>query len=312
MRAVGLFEHGGPEVLQVVDLPSVDAGPGQVRIRNYAAAVNPTDIVGRNGMRAEIQKKDPPPYVPGMDVAGVVDQIGEGVETGIEIGDRVMAMVVPRASHGAYREQIVLDQRAVVKAPAGASHAEACTLPMNGLTARLSLDLLDLSPGQVIAVTGGPGAYGGYVIQLAKADGLTVIADAGESDRSLLESLGADVIIDRGEGFAEKIREHFPDGADGLADGALLNELAIGAVRNGGGFTAIRGYKGEEQRDIKFTATWVTRYDGEYEKLDRLREQAESGEVTLRVAETVSPENAAMAHERLEAGGTRGRMVIEF
>ena len=312
MRAVGLFEHGGPEVLQVVELPSVDAGPGQVRIRNYAAAVNPTDIVGRNGMRAEIQKKDPPPYVPGMDVAGVVDQIGEGVETGIEIGDRVMAMVVPRASHGAYREQIVLDQRAVVKAPAGASHAEACTLPMNGLTARLSLDLLDLSPGQVIAVTGGPGAYGGYVIQLAKADGLTVIADAGESDRSLLESLGADVIIDRGEGFAENIREHFPDGADGLADGALLNELAIGAVRNGGGFTAIRGYKGEEQRDIKFTATWVTRYDGEYEKLDRLREQAESGEVTLRVAETVSPENAAMAHERLEAGGTRGRMVIEF
>ena len=312
MRAVGLFEHGGPEVLQVVELPSVDAGPGQVRIRNYAAAVNPTDIVGRNGMRAEIQKKDPPPYVPGMDAAGVVDQIGEGVKTGIEIGDRVMAMVVPRASHGAYREQIVLDQRAVVKAPAGVSHAEACTLPMNGLTARLSLDLLDLSPGQVIAVTGGPGAYGGYVIQLAKADGLTVIADAGESDRSLLESLGADVIIDRGDGFAEKIREHFPDGADGLADGALLNELAIGAVRNGGGFTAIRGYKGEEQRDIKFTATWVTRYDGEYEKLDRLREQAESGEVTLRVAETVSPENAATAHERLEAGGTRGRMVIEF
>ena len=71
MRAVGLFEHGGPEVLQVVELPSVEAGPGQVRIRNYAAAVNPTDVVGRNGMRAEIQKKDPPPYVPGMDAAGV-------------------------------------------------------------------------------------------------------------------------------------------------------------------------------------------------------------------------------------------------
>lgn len=312
MRAVGLFEHGGPEVLQVVELPSVDAGPGQVRIRNYAAAVNPTDIVGRNGMRAEVQKKDPPPYVPGMDAAGIVDQIGEGVTTGIEVGDRVMAMVVPRAAHGGYREQIVLDQRAVVKAPAGSSHAEACTLPMNGLTARLSLDLLDLSPGEVIAVTGGPGAYGGYVIQLAKADGLTVIADAAESDRALIESLGADVIIDRGEGFAEKIRAHFPNGVDGLSDGALLNELAIGAVRDGGGFTAIRGYKGEEQRDIKFTATWVTKYDGEYEKLDRLREQVEAGQLTLRVAEAVSPENAAIAHQRLEAGGTRGRMVIEF
>ena len=178
MRAVGLFEHGGPEVLQVVELPSVDAGPGQVRIRNYAAAVNPTDIVGRNGMRADIQKKDPPPYVPGMDAAGIVDQIGEGVDTGVAVGDRVMAMVVPKASHGAYREQIVLDQRAVVPAPVGTTHVEACTLPMNALTARLSLDLLGLKSGQVIAVTGGPGAYGGYVIQLAKADGLTVIADS--------------------------------------------------------------------------------------------------------------------------------------
>ena len=172
MRAVGLMVHGGPEVLQVVDVPAVEAGPGQVRIRNYAAAVNPTDVVGRNGMRAEAQKKDPPPYVPGMDAAGIVDQIGEGVTTGIKVGDRVMAMVVPDGTHGAYREQIVLDQRAVVRAPKGTTHIEACTLPMNALTARLSLDLLALEPGQTLAVTGGPGAYGGYVIQLAKADGL--------------------------------------------------------------------------------------------------------------------------------------------
>ena len=312
MRAVGLMEHGGPEVLQVVDVPEVQAGPGQIRIRNYAAAVNPTDVVCRNGMRAEMQKKDPPPYVPGMDAAGIVDQIGEGVTTGIKVGDRVMAMVVPNATHGAYREQIVLDQRAVVRAPANTTHVEACTLPMNALTARLSLDLLALEPGQVLAVTGGPGAYGGYVIQLAKADGLVVIADCSESDRALLESLGADITISRGDGFAAKIREHFPDGVDGLADGALLNELAIDAVKDGGSFTAIRGFKGEQQRDIKFTATWVTRYDGAYEKLDLLREQVEQGVLTLRVADSVSPENASIAHERLERGGTRGRMVIEF
>jgi NADPH:quinone reductase-like Zn-dependent oxidoreductase len=312
MRAVGLMQHGGPEVLEVVDLPSVEAGPGQIRIRNYAAAVNPTDVVGRNGMRAEQQKKDLPPYVPGMDAAGVVDQVGEGVTTGVNIGDRVMAMVVPDATHGAYREQIVLDQRAVVRAPAGSSHAQACTLPMNALTARLSLDLLALEPGQVIAVTGGPGAYGGYVIQLAKADGLVVIADASDSDKPLLESLGADIIVPRGGDFAAQIRAHFPQGVDGLADGALLNERAIDAVKDGGHFTAIRGFKGKEQRDIHFTATWVTRYDGEYEKLDKLRKQAESGVLTLRVAGTVTPENAGIAHARLEQGGTRGRMVIEF
>ena len=119
MRAVGLMTHGGPEVLKVVDVPEVHAGPGQVRLRIYAAAVNPTDTMARNGSRAAEQKADPPPYIPGMDAAGIVDEVGEGVTTGVAVGDRVMAMVCPKGSHGAYREQIVLDQRAVVSAPKG-------------------------------------------------------------------------------------------------------------------------------------------------------------------------------------------------
>ena len=312
MRAVGLMVHGGPEVLEVLDIDEVTAGPGQIRIRNFAAAVNPTDIVARDGTRAKLQSQFPPPYVPGMDAAGIVDQIGEGVTTGIQVGDRVMAMVVPRASHGAYREQLVLNQHAVVPAPADTTHLQASTLPMNALTARLSLDLLELSPGQVLAVTGGPGAYGGYVIELAKASGLTVIADASESDRALLETLGADVVIARGEGFAERIRQHFPDGVDGLADGALLNEKAILAVKDGGAFTAIRGFRGDPQRDIRFTETWVTQYNERYDLLDALRQQAEQGQLTLRVADSVPPKRAGEAHQRLASGGTRGRMVIDF
>ena len=86
-----------------------------------------------------------------------------------------MAMVIPSGSHGAYRESIVLSADAVTRAPAGASHAEASTLPMNGLTARLSLDQLALQPGQTLAVTGAAGCYGGYMVQLGKADGLRVI-----------------------------------------------------------------------------------------------------------------------------------------
>ena len=312
MKAVGIMKHGGPEVLEVLEVPEVDAGPGQIRIRNYAAAVNPTDVAARNGLMAEYQKINPPPYVPGMDAAGIVDQIGEGVETDIKVGDEVMAMVVPSGNYGAYREQIVLDQNAVVRAPKDTSHAEACTLPMNSLTARLSLDLLGLQEGQILAVTGSPGAYGGYVVQLAKADGLTVIADSNESDEELLKSLGVDILIPRGEGYAERIRQEFPDGVDGMADGALLNELAIDAVRDGGSFTSIRGFKGSPQRDIEFSTTWVTAYDCKKDILETLKEQAEEGILTLRVADTVSIENAAEAHERLEAGGTRGRMVIKF
>ncbi len=312
MRAVGLMTHGGPGVLEVVDLPEVHAGPGQVRLRVYAAAVNPTDTMARNGSRAEQQKADPPPYIPGMDAAGIVDQVGDGVTTGVKLGDRVMALVSPKASHGAYREQIVLAARAVVPAPAGTSHVEACTLPMNGLTARQSLDLLALVPGQSLAVTGAAGAYGGYVIQLAKTERLTVIADASEADESLVAALGAEIVVERGNDVAQRIRALFPDGVDGLADGAVQNELVIPAVRDGGAFTSVRGYQGTGERGIRFTQTFVRTYDGEYEMLDRLRQQVEDGAVTLRVADTVPPERAGEAHARLEAGGARGRLVIEF
>ena len=312
MRAVGLMTHGGPEVLEVVDVPEVQAGLGQVRLRIHAAAVNPTDTMARNGSRAEQQKADPPPYVPGMDAAGVVDQVGDGVMTGVQVGDAVIAMVVPNAAHGAYREQIVLDQRAVVAAPKGTSHIEACTLPMNGLTARQSLDRLALQPGQVLAVTGSAGAYGGYVIQLAKTEGLTVIADAADSDRDLIASFGADIVVPRGDDVAARFREHFPDGVDGLADGAVLNEKVVAAVRDSGGLTTVRGFEGRPERGIRFMPTWVRQYDGEYKKLDRLRQQVEDGTLTLRVADTYPADQASETHRRLEAGGTRGRLVITF
>lgn len=312
MRAVGLMQHGGPEVLQIVDVPEVHAGPGQVRIRVHAATVNPTDIMARNGSRADQQKVDPPPYVPGMDVAGVIDEVGAGVDTGARVGDAVMGMVVPKGSHGGYRQQIVLNARSVVRAPAGKSHVEACTLPMNGLTARLSLDLLGLARGQVLAVTGAAGAYGGYVIQLAKNEGLTVIADASDADRDLVKSLGADIVVARGPDVAARFREHFPDGVDGLADGAVLNERVIPAVRDRGAFTAVRGFQGVPQRDIRFSTTFVRSYDGQLEKLDRLRQLVEAGIITLRVADTYPCEQAADAHRRLEAGGTRGRLVLLF
>lgn len=136
MRAIGVNEWGGPGALEVVELPEPHAGPGQVRIRVHAAAVNPTDTGLRNGSRAERQRKDPPPYVPGMDAAGVVDELGEGAGGGLAVGDAVMAIVVPDGTHGAYSEYVVVPAGSVVRAPSGADHVHAATLPMNGLTAR--------------------------------------------------------------------------------------------------------------------------------------------------------------------------------
>ena len=302
MRAISVLTHGGPEALQVFDVPEMQAGPGQLRVRVHAAAVNPTDVLARNGSRAELQKVDPPPYVPGMGIAGIIDQVGEGVTTGARVGDRVMAMVVPKGARGAYSGQIVLEQRAVANAPAGLSFVQACTLPMNGLTAMQSLDLLGLTAGQTLAVTGAAGAYGGYVIQLAKVTGLTVIADAAHKNRELVASLGADIVVRRGDDVAHRIREQFPDGVDGLADGAVLNERAVAAVRDGGAFTAVRGFEGFAQRRIRFSVTSVRRYDAELKKLERLRQLAEFGALTLRVVDTFAPEQAGGS-----ASSARGR-----
>lgn len=312
MRAIGVNEHGGPEALEVVELPEPEVGPGQVLVRVHAATVNPTDTYGRNGARAEYQKKDPPPYVPGMDVAGVLEAIGADVVTELTTGDHVMGIVIPDGSHGGYSEKLALPIGSIAAAPTNTSHAEASTLPMNGLTARLALDLLGLERGQTLAVTGAAGALGGYAIQLGKVDGLHVVADASEEDEQLVRHLGADVVVRRGDGAAQRILEAAPGGADGLIDGSVQNDALFPAVADGGGFATVRGFKAEAPRGITVHQVWVREYAENQAELDRLRQLVEDGAVTLRVARMFPAEDAAKTHRLLEAGGIRGRLVIEL
>lgn len=312
MRAIGVNEYGGPEALEVVELPEPHAGPGEIRLRVRAAAVNPTDTLVRNGARAERQRKDPPPYVPGMDAAGEVDEIGEGTDTELHVGDAAMAIVVPDGSHGAYAEHVVVPAGSAVRAPAGASLVEAATLPMNALTARLALDTLALAPGRTVAVTGAAGAFGGYVVQLAKADRLTVVADASEADEELVRSLGAHVVVRRGDGVAARIRESQPGGVDAVVDGSVQGDALMDAVRDGGKIVTVRGYTGPQDRGITWHPVLVREVATDHAALDTLRRQAEEGVLTLRVADTIPAEKAAEAHRRLEAGGVRGRLVLTF
>lgn len=310
MRAIGVMEHGGPEQLRVVELPDPVAGPGEVLVRVAAATVNPADTIVRSGGRS--RPDVPPPYVPGMDVAGTLVAIGDGVDTDLTVGDRVMAVVLPRWSHGGYSELLALPIGSVAAAPAGSTHAEASTLPMNGLTARLTLDVLNLSPGQTLAVTGAAGCYGGYVVQLARAAGLTVIADASEADERLVARLGAQVVVRRGDDVAARIRAAVPDGVDAIADGSVQNELLFAAVRDGGRFATVRGFRSDAPRAIRIRPILVVDYLERREELERLRCLAEDGTITLRVARTFPPIGAADAHRQLAAGGTRGRLVIDL
>ncbi|GAC1528306.1 MAG: NADP-dependent oxidoreductase [Acidimicrobiales bacterium] len=314
MRAVGVMQFGGPDALEVVELEEPEIGPDEVLIRVHAAAVNPTDTYTRNGARKDaLRAAGPPPYVPGMDAAGVVEAVGAAAGTHLQVGDHAMAIVVPSGCRGAYSERIAVPGDSAVRVPAGATDAQAATLPMNGMTARLALDLLGLRAGATLAVTGAAGAFGGYVVQLAKAEGLRVIADASEADEALVRSFGADVIVPRGKEMVDAIRRSEAGGVDALADGAVLDEGAIGAVRDGGQVATVRGFQmSEPPRGIVFRPVWVREYARMRTKLDQLREQVQRGEITLRVAEVVPMERASDAHRSLEAGGVRGRIILSF
>ncbi|MFH9327934.1 NADP-dependent oxidoreductase [Streptomyces althioticus] len=313
MKAIALTTYGGPDVLREVDLPTPEAGPGEVRIRVHAAAVNPTDVMLRTGGHAARLQDVPPPYVPGMDAAGVIDQIGPGADGRLAVGQRVVALVMPtRPQGGAYAEQIVVPAESVVPAPAGADHAEASTLLMNAATARLALDTLALPMGATVAVTGAAGAVGGYTIQLAKADGLTVVADAAPHDRDLVRGFGADHVVDRGADVAARVREPAPDGVPGLVDGSDQREAAVPAVADGGALVALRGWQGPAERGVTVTPVMVAGVRADTALLDTLRLQAEEGVLSLRVAKVLPASDAAEAHRLLEAGGLRGRLVLDF
>ncbi|HTQ36111.1 MAG TPA: NADP-dependent oxidoreductase [Steroidobacteraceae bacterium] len=315
MKVIGLMQFGGPEVLQVIDLPDPHPGPGEVRVRVHAAAVHPSDLAVRASGYGGRMASRPTPHIPGWDAAGVIDEIGPGADGRLKIGERVLAVANASAdTKGAYQQLLVVPAASVVRAPANMDFAAASTLLMNSLTARLGLDAMALRPGQSLAVTGSAGALGGYVIQLARADGLRVIADVSDApaDRELVTRLGAHELVLRGPGFADRVRSRVPDGVDGLFDAALLNGAAVPAIADGGVLVTVRGWNEPVGRGIRVFPVLVAAAITDTAKLERLRDQAEAGVLTARVAQVLPAAQAAEAHRMLEKGGVRGRLVLDF
>jgi NADPH:quinone reductase-like Zn-dependent oxidoreductase len=308
------MRFGGPEVLRPINIPLPEPGRGEVRIRVHAAAVNPTDAIFRAGNgQARLLGDRPPPFVPGMDAAGIIDKIGPNNDGRLAVGDPVIALVLPAGPRGgACADQIVAPSASVVRAPAGVTLTAAATLPLNGLAARVALDALALTRGQTVAVTGSAGALGGYVIQLARADGLTVVADAAPADTELIRSLGADVVVARGEQVAAAIRAAVPAGVNGLVDAANQQALVLGGIADGGGLAEVRGWAGPGERNIAVHTIVANSVAADTRRLEQVRDLAERGTLTLRVAKVLPAERAAEAHRRLEHGGLRGRFVLDF
>ncbi len=306
-RAVAISEPGGPEVVGVIERVDREPGPGEVRIRVRYAAVNPTDVGLRVG-----GSDAPPPWIPGMDAAGEIESVGEGVRR-LVVGDLVMAACTPRRPDGgAQSELLVVPEASAVAVPVDATLAQAATLPMNGLTARLGLEMLGLSAGDTLAVTGGAGLLASYVIALASARGLTVVADARPNDAELVRGFGADSVMRRSEDFSATVRAEVPGGVDGLFDTALLNGDALGAIRDGGGLAVVRGWEGPSERGIAVHRVFVSTALERTDWLQELSELVGDGRVRLRPLDEFPPERAGEAQARMDAGGLRGRVLIGF
>jgi NADPH2:quinone reductase len=315
MRVVGMMEFGGPEVLQVIDVAEPHPGPGEVRVRVHAAAVNPSDLAVRSTGYAGQLASQPKPHIPGWDAAGVIDEVGPRGDGRLGVGDRVVALASARSVHkGAYQEGLIVPAASVVRAPRNLDFPSASTIFMNALTARLGLDAMALTRGQTVAVTGSAGALGGYVIQLSKADGLRVVADVSDrpDDLELVKGFGADELITRGAGFTERVRALMPNGVNGLFDAALLNESAVPAIADGGVLVTVRGWNGQVERGIRVFPVFVGAAITDTSRIERLRDQAEAGVLTPRVAKVFPASAAAEAHRLLEKGGIRGRLVLDF
>ncbi|MFK0007486.1 NADP-dependent oxidoreductase [Paenarthrobacter sp. NPDC090520] len=313
MRALGVKTYGGPKNLELLDVEEPTPGQGEVRVRIHAAAVSPTDLILRNGEHAAtVSALDlRPPFIPGMDLAGVVDALGPGLDGRLKVGDPVVGIVLPFPA-GAYADKIVLPAESVVAAPAGADFVAASTLLMNAATARIALDHMGLVAGQTLAITGASGALGVYAIQLAKAAGITVIADASTDDGDSLRSFGADHLIPRRGDFVGDVLSIVPDGVDGVLDAAVLNGATFGAIRDHGHLAVVRAWDGAGERGIQVHRVYVGSVLKETALLQELVQQTEEGILTLRVADVFAPEDAWIAHEQLESGRVRGRFVIDF
>jgi NADPH:quinone reductase-like Zn-dependent oxidoreductase len=299
MRAVQFTEFGGPEVLKVIEAPEPHAGPDQIRVVVNAVGVNPADwkiIAGYMG--GEL------PLGLGLEVAGVVDEVGDDV-TDVTAGDSVFGST----SGGAADFAILTDY---AKVPAALDFVHAAALPVAAETAVRGLDLLGVESGMTLLINGGAGAVGTVTIQLAVNRGATVIVTASESNFDRLREYGATPTT-YGDGLAARVAE-IVGGRDGVVDriydmgpGGALPEL-VSIAGDPAHVLTISDFMAAEENGVMATggADSVRRWDA----LDHVATLAESGAIALPIQQTFALEDVVEAEKLSQAGHLSGKIVL--
>ncbi|WP_326758967.1 NADP-dependent oxidoreductase [Streptomyces phaeochromogenes] len=306
MKAVQYQSFGGPEVLEVTEVPDPKMFDDLVVVRIEAAALNPADLGFQSGA------VDPVvdfffPVIPGWDVAGVVEQAGAAT-AGFRPGDEVIGFVRGQIMHhGTYAEKISAEPRQLVRKPRNLSWAQAAGLPVAGLTAYQAIvHSLEVTAGDTVLVHGAAGGVGHLAVQIAIARGARVIGTGSEVSQEFIASLGA-TPVRYGDELVEQVRKIAPDGVDAVLDTAGRGSLATT----------------REVAALGVRVASITRSAAEYagaidvflhldgDDLTRLVELAEEGKLTVHVERAFPLDEAAKAQQLLAGGHVRGKLVLE-
>jgi NADPH:quinone reductase len=315
VRAAVISRFGGPDVLELRDLPTPQPGEAEVRVALHAAGINPVDAQNRaDGSWASIS----PPAILGSDYSGTVDALGEGV-TGFALGEEVFGLAPFRGStRGTYAEYHVAPAAALLRKPRHLTHVEAAAIPLAAATAHtVVVGRLALRSGESILVHGAGGGVGTFAVQIAAALGSRVVAAASARHHSLLRELGAELCLDYGAvdvpaAAREQLGQELDTVADLVGGDALTRSLAV--LREGGRAAAIATLEGDldPALDKNHTIHGVLLDPNHRPTLEAVRELVTARTLRPIVSAVYPLDEVAAAHAELERGHVQGKIVLRI
>jgi NADPH:quinone reductase-like Zn-dependent oxidoreductase len=300
MKAVVFEEFGDSGVLRLSEVEEPHAGPGQVRLKVMAAGVNALDFKVRRGWLEQLYPVTFP-VIPGIEAAGIVDEVGEGV-TGVSVGDEVLGHTVT----GSYAEYAVATDAAAK--PADLSWEQAAALPIAVETSDRVLNTLKVSSGETLLVHGAAGVTASVGVQLAVARGATVIGTASEANHDYLRSLGA-IPVTYGDGLADRVRAAAPQGIDAVFDAAGADDLEVSIELRGGTTDRIVTIADFRAHDLGVTFSTGPGPDFGPTLAEYARSVAE-GRLAVRIDRSLPLADAAQAQDASETGHARGKLIL--
>jgi NADPH:quinone reductase-like Zn-dependent oxidoreductase len=309
MKAVLYHRYGGSEVLEYTEVQRPTPGPGQVLVKVAGTSFNPVDAGIRGGYLSEVFAITLP-HVPGIDVAGTIAELGDGV-TGWHVGDAVVALL-PMDADGAAAEYVLAPAEVLAAAPRSVALADSAALPTVGLTAWQALfEIAGLRAGQTILINGAGGAVGGYAVQLAKHAGAIVTATASERSAERLRGYGADRIVGHLDYTATPIAvagQPFDVVLNLVSTSAEETEALVGLVADGGFHVGTMTSGNEDPTRKVRTQRVFVRSDAA--QLAGLVRRVDTGELRIDVADRRPLTDAAAVHDASDAGRLPGKTIL--